>query len=554
MCFAGCKNNINNVKSNMRNNISSQNSGEVNSDLIAFENKYWKDPNKILPTFNTPAETLDYIDVSQMNYATKLAIASLKAIVNTKQPRIYTNDGTDDNNNWLDDFGIQYKTYTDPFELFIKYKDELTSVVIYDEKINHTVNLACTIAGIKKSIVVSQDTMYKLQEKGINLKIEEDLRNRFNTQYEVYNYLYTNYWNQVTKKAITSQNPIIANGIREYGMAIRSAFIWFDVKTSEDSKLLEKFLADMKPGYSAYLGWFPEGNEGLMVALTSKYGLVTYASDFAHNLIFLSGMNKEIIKPKEQPVKKLGNKVYVALIVSDGDNIGTMMQARMKQLWKHPKHGTFPVSWSVNPTSSDIMPGILNWYYRNANDNVGFLTGPSGLTYNYPRSWDNKEAKQHIMDLTNIYCQKAGLTIINNWNDGGPWSVSMTEAEINEFASSYSSISAVLDQAALEPIANSNILFAGLTVPYSYIDLDQQLSAAIDNSFMQYEFENKESPVFVSLVHNPWKRIQHGIDMYDELYKIYEDAIKKYGSSVEFVTVEQYVQLMRESIGMSPEK
>lgn len=93
-----------------------------------------------LPTFKEPCDTMDYIDMANMSYDLKLTLSSLKAIVNAEKPRIFTNDGTEDYNNWLKDLKINYEVYTDPYELIKKYKDEIESLILYDVENKHTVN------------------------------------------------------------------------------------------------------------------------------------------------------------------------------------------------------------------------------------------------------------------------------------------------------------------------------------------------------------------------------------------------------------------------------
>ena len=77
---------------------------------------------------------------------------------------------------------------------------------------------------------------------------------------------------------------------------------------------------------------------------------------------------------------KLDNKAYVAVFISDGDNIQYTQRA-MRRIWDRaaPHRGKVPLNWTIAPGLVDIGPGILNYYYTTATEKDCFVTGPTGM-------------------------------------------------------------------------------------------------------------------------------------------------------------------------------
>ena len=108
----------------------------------------------------------------------------------------------------------------------------------------------------------------------------------------------------------------------------------------------------MTPGESAFMGWFPEGDEAQFVALSSQYGILTYPSDLSENLTFLSGA---MTPPKAQYTavpQQAEKKIYVSFIVSDGDNL-QYHQHEMRKWWQlhNSSDPEFSLTWTFNPSA-----------------------------------------------------------------------------------------------------------------------------------------------------------------------------------------------------------
>ncbi|HZI31988.1 MAG TPA: GxGYxYP domain-containing protein, partial [Candidatus Binatia bacterium] len=163
----------------------------------------WPD-NQLLPAFSKPASKLDCIDVSSASSAEMDLFASLEGIVNRTQPRIACVSSVDGEGKftWLDLHNLSYAV-TNGYGVILKYRSDLTGLVVTDPGQPDTLNLATTIAGVNNQLICDPSLLATLTNAPYNLPIGEDLRGRFSNKYQVYGYLYTNYWPQCTHRILT---------------------------------------------------------------------------------------------------------------------------------------------------------------------------------------------------------------------------------------------------------------------------------------------------------------------------------------------------------------
>ncbi|WP_027094107.1 GxGYxYP domain-containing protein [Cohnella thermotolerans] len=94
-----------------------------------------------------------------------MLFTTLKGIVNRTQPRIYTYDnavrGEDGKYNWLDSLGLGHTDVADNWSLIAKYRSEINGIVVYDDALPDTLNLATTVAGLNGGIVAAPSLVSK---------------------------------------------------------------------------------------------------------------------------------------------------------------------------------------------------------------------------------------------------------------------------------------------------------------------------------------------------------------------------------------------------------
>jgi hypothetical protein len=360
---------------------------------------------------------VDWVGVQQNNSSPEMYLfASLKGIVNRTQPRIFSYEGdafAEGQYTWLQSLGLSWNEPADKWSLITKYRSELSGLIVYDPAQIHTVNLATVLARDRKALIASPSLLSRLTSAPYNLPVLLDLRGQFTSKLQVYQTLYNTYWPALDHRLLIGLNPEVHKAaLREYATALGTAVLWLDPNIAAESTLLNSFLSSMPAGAN-YMGWWPE--EGPGVERASTYGISTIASDWATNLTMHSGMSRTVnLKP--MPAKPaLQNKIYVAFILSDGDNL-QYVEHLMRKLWNNPDRGSVPMGWTLSPAMLDAMPGALNYYWQSSTSSDNLISGPSGYGYAYPNSFPNANSLNQFVAKTEDYNRRAGFRVITIWN------------------------------------------------------------------------------------------------------------------------------------------
>lgn len=360
---------------------------------------------------------VDWVEVQQVGSSAEMYLfASLKGIVNKTQPRIFSYEGdafAEGKYTWLQSLGLNWLEPADKWSLITKYRSSLAGLIVYDPAQTATINLATTLAKDRNALVVSPLLLARLSAAPYNLPVLLDLRGQFTSKLQVYQALYNTYWPNIDHRLLIGLNPDAhKSALREYATALGAAVIWLDPAVPAESTLLNSFLASMPAGAN-FMGWWPE--EGAGVTRASSYGISTIASDWCSNLTVHSGTSRTV-NPKPIPARPvLQNKLYVAFILSDGDNL-QYVEHLMRKLWNNPDRGIVPIGWTLSPAMLDAMPGALNFYWQTSTANDNLISGPSGYGYAYPNNWPNQASLDQFVAKTETYNRRAGFRVITVWN------------------------------------------------------------------------------------------------------------------------------------------
>jgi hypothetical protein len=110
------------------------------------------------------------------------------------------------------------------------------------------------------------------------------------------------------------------------------------------------------------------------------------------NLTVHSGTNGTF-KQRTYPVRLEKDKFYVALIRSDGDGLNFQRHCYRK-LFDHPAHGGVPVGWQIGATAADVVPDILDYYYRHAKPGDCFVNALTSLGYIHEDSYADSDPRR----------------------------------------------------------------------------------------------------------------------------------------------------------------
>ncbi|MDB5271825.1 MAG: hypothetical protein JWO58_192 [Chitinophagaceae bacterium] len=479
---------------------------------------------------------VDWVGVQQDNAAAEMYLfSSLKGVVNRTKPRLFSYEGdafAEGPYTWMQSLGLTWTEHSNNWELITKYRSEISGLIVYDPAQIHTVNLATTLAKDKKALVASPALLAKLTAAPYNLPVVMDLRGQFTSKLQVYQTLYNTYWPNIDHRLLIGLSPDLHQAsLREYASALGAAVIWLDPNVSGESELLNSFLASMGAG-STFMGWWPE--EGSGVTRASQYGIATVASDYATNLTVHSGMPRTVnIKPIP-PKPALQNKLYVAFIMSDGDNL-QYVEHLMRKLWNNPDRGSVPMGWTLSPAMLDAMPGALNYYSQSATTNDNLISGPSGYGYTYPNNWSDQNMLNQFVAKTEDYNRRAGFRVVTVWNTitGG-----INQNVGQTYATYAPSLLGVTAQNTGGPMSIYNNSLPGFPLSCNYCAQEQNVKDFIASAAAGWD---RAEPRFILIQAQPWQ------DMKPTNFKNVANSLN---SDYIVVRPDHMFQLIRESKGL----
>jgi hypothetical protein len=445
---------------------------------------------------------VDYVAARQDNTAEMYLFSSLKGIVNRTQPRMFSYEGdafAEGPYAWMQSLGLTWTEHTDSWELITKYRSEIAGLIVYDPAQSHTVNLATMLAKDKKAVIASPSLLSRLTAAPYNLPILTDLRGQFSSKLQVYQTLFNTYWPTMDHRMLIGLSPEAHRaGLREYATALGAAVIWLDPNVSAESTLLNSFLSSMPAG-AVFTGWWPE--EGAGITRASGYGIATVASDYCSNLTVHSGTSRTVT-PKPMPAKPaLQNKIYVAFILSDGDNL-QYVEHLMRKLWNNPDRGSVPMGWTLSPAMLDAMPGALNYYHQTSTNNDNLISGPSGYGYAYPNNFPNQTLLNQFVTRSEDYNKRAGFRVVTIWNTitGG---INQNVGE--SFADYAPSLLGLTAQNTGGPLTIYKQSLPGMPLSCNYCTGEQAMKDAIAAASSGW---NGSSPRFIIIQAQPWTDVK----------------------------------------------
>ena len=390
------------------------------------EGLFWPE-HRALPVFAEPAPVLDAVLVKELNPDEKLLFACLEGLVNRVKPRLFLIPERCDEGPyaWPQLLKLPLNEYPGEAKwlLLKKYADVIRGFVLYScEKTDHYVNLATTISGLDSLLPVTPELYEKLHGYFPDMEIKRDLTEmKFDNPVELYRHVHRTVWKRCSRRLIVSASPKNRHFNRDLAVACGAMVIWTENRNRAEKAVYCRYLADMEPGNAIATGWYTEERSGIGAA--AEFGLSTVPSDYFENATVYAGMEHEIRIPEVPKAPALANRIYIAIYLSDGDNVQYNQHA-MLNLWRNPQRGLCPINWTVSPALADFAPGMLNYYYRTATPNDCFVSGPSGLGYSllidrHNRRWNltDRDKTRAYAGLTERYLTKTGIRSITVWDE-----------------------------------------------------------------------------------------------------------------------------------------
>lgn len=365
-------------------------------------------------------------------------LISLQGIANTKRPNLYF--VYPDNYDYqftpaVYDFYQRKQGYTftqlaSAEEALKTFRGEVKGYIIWDKAVRTSLNVAFTLAGLEKAVVITPEMLPMVQRA--QLKEVADFRNRFTgmSDADIFSWAYGEYWHRCSKQYVVWMGGVTGNvmlpGIADFGISKGAFFTDLSTQPKDTAEytLADKIFSQMDT-LAMVMGWhsYAKDLERHYVTLASKYGLRVEGLNTFPNLSFTSRTppspgfqfrnNHNLVAGKKYTPQK---KTYITCVQSDGLGLGG---------WGRPGHGSIPYAWEVTINWQWMCPTLLEYYYSTATPNDFFIGSLSGPGYMYPKAIPEKLLQpvfskaydlMHKLDLnvfeTMDYSQ--GSTVVGN--------------------------------------------------------------------------------------------------------------------------------------------
>jgi hypothetical protein len=354
-----------------------------------------------LPKSAPPARQLLAVRTANLKPEERIALGCLQALTSRHRPRIWLVGGAPAQF-WLD--WHKRKGHIDGYEvvedwrsLFKQFSESYRGAIVADPKLYRGDLLALNVAACEDLILATPELAERLR-----LPVRIDLRGRFKTYAAGLRWLWNHYRDRLSRHLSDFMHPArLPSAAFAYTMQWRGLMFWIAGPAEEkepgadrpaEQRLMAEFFAETAPNTAVFgFPWAGDGvgiGEPAGVELISRYGKGLVCSDFLSNTCVTSGVRIERLEqPRQPPPPALDNdKVYIALAMSDGDNLNLWLDA-WKRRFEHPAAGKFPLAYGLGPAIYELMPAVAQWYYEHAPAGTEFIADVSGASYIAPESY-----------------------------------------------------------------------------------------------------------------------------------------------------------------------
>lgn len=331
---------------------------------------------------------------------------------------------------------------------------------VWNEKPFELGDIASTVAGCTRTLLVGSQ---KLLDQ-YHLVPRIDLRSKFQTNVQAYQWLIHKYGTDLNQKAVSmtvpyqtaTHNPynlrdvIVADKIFTFWTAGSKETALPGANPAQEKNYLANVLVKRFPANIMCLGypWSGDGfgpGEWDGITFLSNAAKWLVATDNFDNLSFWTCFPPSHQKlPQSPPAPKyVSSQKYGAIVMSDGDNACTFQQF-FPDYWNH-FHDDASIGWTMAPCLADLAPPIYDYCATHIPKGSTVGTGVSGIGYMSLQEWgkDFGSKRNQVIDQylteTKIACSNVGekwLWIMRYGQPGG-W-------ELKDYSEKVPNISAIM--------------------------------------------------------------------------------------------------------------
>ena len=401
-----------------------------------------EEPQLLFPPASPPSAMVDVVDLRDAEPDMRLAAATLQGLVNAgDEASVFLLLSASDVF-WRDRLterghlrGVRAMT---PAAFFESHAAAFDRVYAYDPVMPATINIGTMLASLHRGIVAAANLAPALAPG----KPVEDLRGRWKTAAEAYEWAFAELWPKMNPHLLACLHPDPKmSGLRDYLVHNRVFTFWVTDKAKDaeaarrERALAEKVLAAAPPSVPV-LGFWSSGpdaglNEYDGVGLAGEYGKITVVSDWLSNCSLLSGVKVDFAPlakaqrgRSETPPPDLDPaRIYIAFNVVESGDAPSYLETRQTEVWADPKRGSVPIGWGLGLGAVELMPPVVEYYLQTATPNDRLFAAISGAGYTHPfrnfmaRTTDPDAAWKEYLRITAGLMDRLGFTELGLYTD-----------------------------------------------------------------------------------------------------------------------------------------
>jgi hypothetical protein len=368
--------------------------------------------------------------------------------------------------------------------LLARYGHDIKGAILTNPSDLDTVDLATTMAGIDDAMVADPSQLPLLQRYGIPV-IYSFVGQNFPSPAAAYQWEFANLFPKTNPADLVILNPACPGSLRDYIIATKS-FVFYLTSTNAAEKPLMNQIISSRPANTPILGYVAD--ERPDVADLSSLGHFLNVSDFMQNESDFAAVPSlpRLVQPRPRPVRAEQNTVYVAFLVSDGDN-AQYVEHHMFDFWPGDADlGAVPEGWTIASGMTDFAPSMIGWFYRHLPRDDELVSGPSGVGYATQMTGADL---QQFARLSGAFGRKDSLSTVDLWE---------TPSQIESYARS-SGLPSISVDAPLAYMRQGRTVVVGQT--NSYTDPASALLSTIEKDSLA---EPTSNPVFLEPLVDGW--------------------------------------------------
>lgn len=254
-----------------------------------------------------------------------------------------------------------------------------------------------------------------------NLEIQ-DIRNNWANKEAAYDWALDNLADRCHDKMIFSvglRGDYLAAPwtMYDYTTASKGFCFWLDETDPVDRAIMNRIFAKKQypVGTSVFgFGMNEIGDDLNKITNINNAGFVV-SDYYANGSYWCSFPNKSFQQRQGVASEVQANKIYVAISLSDGDNVQFDQNSLYRIFKEDPQRGTVPLGVTLAAGLQELDPKLLEFYYKNATKNEELTAGPSGFQFIYGDDYVLSGKFTEWLDMNKKWLATAGFHTAHLW-------------------------------------------------------------------------------------------------------------------------------------------